>query len=107
MTSIQRKRSTKTTQASTATARARKGATKGGAATNPGGSTPGDNSDSVGIATTMGDGAAVFSADERTRLIAIAAYYRAERRGFSGGSPEQDWLEAEAEIDGALGRQGS
>ncbi len=34
-------------------------------------------------------------------MIATAAYYRMQRRGFSGGSPEQDWLEAEAELDGA------
>jgi hypothetical protein len=40
-------------------------------------------------------------AGERLQRIAIAAYYRAERRGFVGGSPEQDWLEAEAEVDGA------
>lgn len=36
--------------------------------------------------------------DERRRLIAEAAYYRAMGRGFTGGSPETDWLEAEAEI---------
>lgn len=35
-------------------------------------------------------------------MIAIAAYRRAEQRGFSGGAAEQDWLEAEAEIDRAL-----
>ena len=40
--------------------------------------------------------------EERRRLIAQEAYLKAERRGFSGGSPEQDWLEAEAEIDGML-----
>ncbi|MFU8857077.1 MAG: DUF2934 domain-containing protein [Deferrisomatales bacterium] len=32
-------------------------------------------------------------------LIRQAAYVRAESRGFVGGSPEQDWLEAEAEVD--------
>ena len=30
--------------------------------------------------------------------VATAAYYRAEARGFRGGSPEQDWLDAEAEL---------
>jgi Protein of unknown function (DUF2934) len=30
--------------------------------------------------------------------IEEAAYYRAERRGFSPGHEEQDWLEAEREI---------
>jgi hypothetical protein len=35
---------------------------------------------------------------DRQQLIATAAYLRAEARGFTGGSPEQDWFEAEAEI---------
>jgi hypothetical protein len=37
---------------------------------------------------------------DRQQLIAIAAYYRAARPGFDGGYELQDWLEAEAEIDG-------
>jgi len=37
---------------------------------------------------------------DRQQLIAMAAYYRAARRGFEGGYEVQDWLEAEAEIDG-------
>jgi hypothetical protein len=41
--------------------------------------------------------------EERRRMIAETAYYLAERRGFVGGSPEQDWLEAEAQIDRMLG----
>jgi hypothetical protein len=45
---------------------------------------------------------------ERRRLIAEAAYYRAQQRGFSGGDPVRDWLEAEAEVSvrlsGGLGR---
>lgn len=32
-------------------------------------------------------------------MIATAAYYRAQRRGFRDGDPDTDWLEAEAEID--------
>jgi hypothetical protein len=39
---------------------------------------------------------------ERHGLIAQAAYLAAARRAFQGGSPEQDWLQAEAEIDGRL-----
>jgi hypothetical protein len=37
-------------------------------------------------------------------MIADAAYFRAERRGFCGGADEatRDWLEAEAEIDALL-----
>jgi cell division septum initiation protein DivIVA len=42
------------------------------------------------------------TAEERQRMIAEAAYFRAERRGFVGGDPVQDWLEAEAEIDRML-----
>lgn len=47
-------------------------------------------------------GTAPVGAAERCRLIAEAAYLRAERRGFSGGDPQQDWLEAEAEVDQIL-----
>ncbi len=47
--------------------------------------------------------AATQAADELRRLwIAEAAYYIAERRGFRGGSPDEDWCEAEAEIDRML-----
>jgi hypothetical protein len=34
-------------------------------------------------------------------MIAEAAYYRAQRRGFRG-DPIRDWTEAEAEIDAQL-----
>ena len=40
--------------------------------------------------------------DDRRRMIAESAYLRAERRGFVSGSAEQDWLEAEMEIDQLL-----
>jgi len=40
--------------------------------------------------------------EERHQLIAEAAYFRAENRGFQGGCPVQDWLEAEREIDKLL-----
>jgi hypothetical protein len=39
---------------------------------------------------------------QRYQMIAEAAYFLAERRGFAGGDPAQDWLEAEAEIDRIL-----
>jgi len=35
---------------------------------------------------------------EWRQKVATAAYLRAEARGFVGGSPEQDWFEAEAEM---------
>ena len=40
------------------------------------------------------------NAAERRQKIAEAAYYKAERRGFSPGRDELDWFEAEKEIDG-------
>ena len=36
------------------------------------------------------------------RLIAEAAYYRAERRGFQPGMEADDWLAAEAEVQARL-----
>lgn len=41
----------------------------------------------------------VITSEERHRLIAEAAYLIAEKRGFQGGSPEQDWYDAVAQID--------
>lgn len=42
--------------------------------------------------------------EQRYRMIAEAAYYQAEKRGFVGGDCAQDWLDAEAEIDSLLGK---
>ena len=39
---------------------------------------------------------------QRERMIAEAAYFKAEQRGFQGGDPAEDWIEAEAEIDARL-----
>ena len=47
---------------------------------------------------------ATANGEDRYEMIAIAAYCRAERRGFNGGDAMQDWLEAEAEIDAAVYR---
>ncbi len=44
---------------------------------------------------------ASFSTDQRESMIREAAYYRAESRGFCS-DPQQDWLEAEEEIDRQL-----
>ncbi len=46
--------------------------------------------------------AASVSPEQRRRMIAEAAYYRALQRGFVGGSSEDDWLRAEREINNAL-----
>ena len=48
----------------------------------------------------IGDGANLESNDEdRRNRIAIAAYYKAERRGFSAEGQLDDWLAAEQEIN--------
>lgn len=49
-----------------------------------------------------GDSQTGLSSEERRHMIEVASYFRAERRGFAGGTPEQDWLEAEAEVDRML-----
>lgn len=43
-----------------------------------------------------------ISTDERWRMIAQAAYLRANERGFSGGDPLSDWLAAEKQVDAKL-----
>ena len=42
---------------------------------------------------------AIAPDDDRQRRIAVAAYLRAERRGFMPGAELDDWLEAEKEED--------
>jgi len=37
--------------------------------------------------------------EQQYQMIAEAAFFRAEHRGFRGGDPLQDWLEAEQEIN--------
>jgi hypothetical protein len=43
-----------------------------------------------------------ITAEERWNMIATAAYYRAEKRGFVGGDSAEDWAAAEAEVDAQL-----
>lgn len=45
---------------------------------------------------------AEITPEQRQRLIAEAAYLRAEARGFAPGDPLHDWLAAEQEIDARL-----
>ncbi len=42
------------------------------------------------------------SADMRWRMIAEAAWFRFQRRGYVHGHHEQDWIDAEREIDQLL-----
>jgi Protein of unknown function (DUF2934) len=44
------------------------------------------------------DAGPAVSAQERQILVAQAAYFRAEKRGFAPGGELQDWVEAEAEV---------
>ena len=44
--------------------------------------------------------------ERRESMIAEAAYFRAERRGFQDGDPVADWLEAEAEINAQVSSAG-
>lgn len=45
---------------------------------------------------------AAVDAAARRQMIAEAAYYLAEQRGFHGDDPRSDWLLAEAAIDRML-----
>lgn len=50
----------------------------------------------------IGSSAAFIEPEQRQAMIAEAAYYRAEHRGFEPGHEFEDWCAAEAEIDGML-----
>ncbi|MFU8857659.1 MAG: DUF2934 domain-containing protein [Deferrisomatales bacterium] len=63
---------------------------------------PGAGSGEALAAATGGEHAV-----DRVEMVRRAAYLRAERRGFRGGSPEQDWLEAEREVDEVLASEGT
>ena len=40
--------------------------------------------------------------EERWKMVAVAAYHRAEKRNFASGHELQDWTEAEKEVDKLL-----
>ena len=40
----------------------------------------------------------------REQMIAVAAYFRAQQRGFTPDSELSDWLQAEAEVEDLLRR---
>jgi len=44
--------------------------------------------------------------EQRQRMITDEAYIIAERRGFEGGDPAQDWIEAERLVDYRLMQSG-
>ncbi len=47
-----------------------------------------------------------FPPGRRHELIAKAAYFRAQARGFGPGGDLDDWLAAEAEVDQRLAEHG-
>ena len=51
--------------------------------------------------------ASVWLPEEREYMVAEAAYYRAERRGFAPGNEMEDWLQAETEVDSLIQSGGS
>jgi hypothetical protein len=51
-----------------------------------------------------GSSSSPVTAEMRRTMIAEAAYYIAERRGFADGGTMDDWLLAEKQIDAALSR---
>jgi len=57
----------------------------------------GDSPNSLGEEAGAG-----LSDEERRRMIAEAAYYRAQTRGFGSQQELDDWLAAEKEVDGRL-----
>jgi Protein of unknown function (DUF2934) len=44
----------------------------------------------------------IWEGIDREEMISVAAYFRAENRGFGGCDSLADWLAAEAEIDAML-----
>ncbi|HXH64950.1 MAG TPA: DUF2934 domain-containing protein [Mariprofundaceae bacterium] len=59
------------------------------------------NRKSAGATAKKEKGASLW-VEIRRQMIAEAAYYHAEQRGFATGNEMQDWLEAEKEIDRRL-----
>lgn len=52
--------------------------------------------------SNKGVGKSSITPEERYRMIEIAAYWRAERRGFASGRALDDWVAAESEIDAMI-----
>lgn len=42
------------------------------------------------------------TAEERRKMVEIAAYFLAEQRGFAPGAADADWLRAEQTIDAMI-----
>lgn len=51
------------------------------------------------VKTDSSEYTATVTPEQRTEMIAVAAYFIAEKRGFAPGCLAEDWLAAEAQID--------
>jgi Protein of unknown function (DUF2934) len=114
--------STKSSQQRTATTRqvAGPGAKRRGAKPAPSGDTPTTTAkraprqparrslpaDPKGTPQSAPDRAIGLTPDERHTLVARAAYFRAEARGFAPGRELDDWYDAELEVNQRLTRGG-
>lgn len=58
----------------------------------------------AGAAAQLKQAAGPIPVEQRRQQIAEAAYFRAVSRGFEGGDPVADWLDAEREVDLLLGK---
>jgi hypothetical protein len=94
--------STSAQAAAPKTPRARRSQVNSAGALQPDAIAPGDPSASAAPPDTPASSPEPASLEAWHALVAEAAYLRAERRGFVGGSPEQDWLEAEQEVRSRL-----
>jgi hypothetical protein len=56
----------------------------------------------VAVKTPVVEERRTISNEERRRLIALAAYYRAQQVGFGKTNPVDDWLLAEREVDAMM-----
>jgi hypothetical protein len=71
------------------------------AATNPAGPKPSRKPRLTAPAAPV-SGAPMINPEQRRSLIAQAAYFRAERRGFAPGHEAEDWIAAEIEVNTVL-----
>lgn len=55
-----------------------------------------------GQAETRADLSHPVTPEQRHHYVEVAAYYIAERRGFDAGCHDEDWAQAELEIDRLL-----
>jgi hypothetical protein len=71
------------------------------AATNPAGPKP-SRKPRLNAPDAPVSGAPMINPEQRRSLIAQAAYFRAEHRGFAPGHEAVDWIAAEIEVDTML-----